>query len=257
MDHDLTPHLSDRAAQIMKLFKQHGHDTSKMLAANPQITLQDVDDVTMELIGAIGLFEGKPEPAKRRRHRARKSGGAYQLKITLRGSKPPIWRRVLVPGALTLAQLHDVVQTAMGWCDGHLHGFEIDGEAYAPTEMDGYELENGELDESKYRLCDVVPDEKAKFRYEYDFGDGWEHTIVVEKIVNDVGKAGPIRCLTGKGRCPPEDCGGIWGYYQLLSVLADPKHEDYESMIEWTGGPIDPADFDAEQVNEALARSGV
>ena len=188
-------------------------------------------------------------------------GNVYQLKITLTGIRPPIWRRVLVPSTITLAKLHQVIQVVMDWEDDHLHDFTVgsrrDGVRYAPrTDPMGFALDFDDLDskdEARARLSTVAPEVKAKITYLYDFGDSWEHTILVEKILpQEAAKFRPI-CVDGKRAGPPEDCGGVWGYAELLEILADPAHEDYEERLEWLGEPIDPEAFDLEQVNRELA----
>jgi len=204
----------------------------------------------------------------------------YQVRITLNDSKPPIWRRVAAPSDITLGELHEVIQIAMGWTDSHLHQFveyrnpnrptckeiqTLPRKALdeltrtpryfvtkvtpwgAPTEMEGE-------DEDAVTLAEVCPKVKSKLIYEYDFGDSWEHTIEVQKIVEpEPGTKYPV-CLAGKKACPPEDCGGVWGYYRLLETIANPKHEDHEDMLEWLGGEFDPDAFDLEEVNAILAQ---
>lgn len=178
------------------------------------------------------------------------SSAIYQLKVTLKGLRPPIWRRLQVPSDFTLGQLHDVLQIAMGWTDSHLHQFIIGRTYYSQPD---YELEGVE-DENKVRLDRVARAEKAKFVYEYDFGDSWQHDIVVEKILpREEGVRYPI-CIAGKRAGPPEDCGGIWGYADLLEIIQDPEHEEYEDMMEWLGGELDPEAFDLEEVNRKLRR---
>jgi hypothetical protein len=182
-DDDITLHLSPRVASILALFARHGHDMDKLIAAHPEITPSDVAEVTMELAGTMFFGAEKPRGTKRRKAKKDDSSGQYQIKITLRGSKPPIWRRVVIPGESTLGRLHDVIQRSMGWDDGHLHMFEIDGERFTCSGQYGFDPESGELDESDYRLCDVLNREKVKFRYDYDFGDSWQHVLRVEKII--------------------------------------------------------------------------
>ncbi|HZZ42714.1 MAG TPA: plasmid pRiA4b ORF-3 family protein [Tepidisphaeraceae bacterium] len=252
MEDNLAPFLSPMARKLLVLFKQYDHDFDKLLAANPQISRAQIDQVTREVMSAMELVMGKPAPAKKWRRKAKGPANAYQIKMTLCGSKPPIWRRVVVPGDLTLEQLHQVIQMAMGWQECHLHQFEIGGETYTGIDED-YTPENGELDDSQYRLCDVIDREKTKFQYEYDFGDGWDHTMVVEKIIPAAENPKSMVCLAGKGRCPPEDCGGIWGYYRLLEILEDPSHEEHKDMMEWAGGKIDPTEFDADEVSSLLS----
>jgi hypothetical protein len=181
------------------------------------------------------------------------SSTLYELKMTLRGSEPPIWRRLQVPGSIKLDRLHEVFQVAMGWTDSHLHQFVDPPMVYSvPSEEDYPGVER--LDERRFRLADLAQHEKASFLYEYDFGDGWGHDVLVEKIVS----AGPEKkravCLAGEKACPPEDCGGIWGYYELLEALNNPKHESHQEMLDWLGEPFDPGRFDPEEVNAILRR---
>jgi hypothetical protein len=174
----------------------------------------------------------------------------YQIKISLIGAKPPIWRTVLVPSNLKLAAFHDVIQVAMGWTDSHLHQFIANKVFYGiPDDDFGMEIE----DESKYKLSQLLKKEKDTLIYEYDFGDSWEHKILLEKILPfDTKTVLPV-CIKGKRACPPEDCGGIWGYEELLATISNPKHPEHEDMLEWLGGEFDPEEFDLEEINEDLA----
>lgn len=175
----------------------------------------------------------------------------YQLKVALDDVKPPVWRRLLVAGETNLLTLHEIIQRAMGWQNYHLHMFTIAGQIYGDPEAD----EDGDLDtknETRCRLNQLGLGEKAKFRYEYDFGDGWEHTILVEKILQaEKGARYPI-CLTGKRACPPEDVGGVWGYENFLEAIANPKHKEHDEYLAWIGGSFDPEEFDLDEVNERL-----
>jgi len=185
------------------------------------------------------------------RRRKRTPSQIYQLKITLRGIRPPIWRRVQVPGDISLGKLHRIIQAVMGWDDYHLHQFEVDRTYYGPPspkdEFWGFEMKNEHL----ARLNRIAPREKDKFTYEYDFGDSWKHEILVEKILPPEEGVRYPRCIKGRRACPPEDCGGIWGYENLLEILRDPNHPEHESMLEWSG-EFDPEEFDLEAANEAL-----
>ena len=174
----------------------------------------------------------------------------YQIKITLVGAKPPIWRTVLVPGNMGLDTFHELIQVVMGWTDSHLHQFISDKKIYSVPD-DDFELETE--DESQYKLSELLTKEKDTLVYEYDFGDSWEHKILLEKILPFDGKTVLPVCIKGKRACPPEDCGGVWGYEELLETLADPKHPDYDDMLEWVGGEFDPEEFDLETINEDLA----
>ncbi len=174
----------------------------------------------------------------------------YQIKVTLRGIRPPIWRRLLVPGSLTLDRLHDTIQDAMGWKNCHLHHFIINDSFYSiPFEEDwGEPVE----DSRRYRLDKLGMSEKSKFMYEYDFGDSWMHEILVEKILPPDPKMVSPVCIKGKRACPPEDVGGVWGYANLLKVIKDPEHEEYEDMMEWVEEDFDPEEFDMDLVNGLL-----
>jgi len=178
----------------------------------------------------------------------------YQVKISLRGSKPNIWRRLLIPSDLLLADLHKTIQTSMGWMNSHLHQF-IKGRTYyrARVEEDDFWDELDNVDYKKIKISGLFKNEKDKIIYEYDFGDGWQHDILLEKILVDDGKIKFPVCLKGKMNCPPEDCGGIWGFKNMLQILQEPKHEEYDSYLEWLGGDYDPEEFDIEFVNELLA----
>jgi hypothetical protein len=177
-----------------------------------------------------------------------------QLKITLCHSKPPIWRRVVVRADMTLNRLHHVIQIAMDWTNSHLHQFRLGRVFYGipDREFDGYGFEM--LNEKQYTVADLAPEAKQKFIYEYDFGDSWEHEIRVEKVLPpDPAFKHPV-CLAGANQRPPEDCGGIPGYYNLLAILADPNTEEHEEMKEWVGGEWDPGRFDLEETNARLKR---
>ncbi len=177
------------------------------------------------------------------------TGSIYQLKITLERVRPPIWRRVQTSGNIFLPELHYLVQAAMGWQGGHLHTFHVDGDYYGERDQD---FDDTMLDERKVMLAHIAPAEKSKFRYEYDFGDDWRHLIVVEKILTvDTAQTYPV-CVAGKRACPPEDCGGPWGYAEFLEALAIPEHEQNKELSEWIGGAFDPEAFDIAAVNARL-----
>ncbi len=174
----------------------------------------------------------------------------YRLRIDLQGIKPPIWRRIEVPDC-SLAELHDLIQAAMGWTDSYLHQLEIKGIRYSiPNEFDD---DFGVRDSTNVWLSDVVRRPKANLSYKYDFGDNWTHAIVVEAIEPAEPSITYPRCVAGKRACLPEDCGGIWGYAELLEIVADPNHRGYEERMEWCRS-IDPEHFRAEECTSQMVR---
>lgn len=180
----------------------------------------------------------------------------HQIKIVLLGTRPPIWRRVLVPADFTLAELHNVVQAAMGWEDDHLHEFRIGGLRFGVTDPNDA-LMGGPtcINEDNARLADVLNKRGPKAKYIYDFGDSWEHALTLEKIsvlVPEPGAPYPL-CVSGKRHCPPEDSGGVSGFYNKLEALADPNHEEHEEIQEWMGN-FDPEAFSIDAVNQKLRK---
>jgi len=174
----------------------------------------------------------------------------YQIKVTLKGSKPPIWRRIQVPCNITLAELHRILQAVMGWWDYHLHQFIVGRTYYGVPHPDYYDYMEMR-DENQVRLNQIA-DEGSKFVYEYDFGDSWEHVLLVEKVLEpEPDRQYPV-CIKGKRACPPEDVGGIWGYYSFLEAIQNPDHPEHEDYLEWVGGEFDPEAFDLDEVNAAL-----
>jgi len=177
----------------------------------------------------------------------------YQVKISLKGSKPNIWRKLLIPSDMLLSDFHRVIQSTMGWTNSHLHQFIKNRTCYTARQKDDDSWDDWDnIDYKKMKVSDLLKKEKEKIVYEYDFGDGWQHDIVLEQVIPDDGKLKYPVCLKGKMNCPPEDCGGVWGYYAMLEILEQPDHEEYESYLEWLGGDFDPREFDIEYVNELL-----
>lgn len=181
-------------------------------------------------------------------------GQVYQFKITLVETQPPVWRRIQVPDC-TLGDLHEVIQTVMGWQHSHMHQFIINGEYYGEAALEEMDLGMEMKDEDGILLSQIVKGGKnARFVYEYDFGDGWQHSIQFERVVEREPKAIYPRCVEGARACPPEDVGGVWGYADFLQAMADPKHENHLEMKEWIGGKFDPEKFSADKVNRELRR---
>lgn len=184
----------------------------------------------------------------------RTSGGSiYRFKVSIKDIRPPVWRRIEVPAEVTLAGLHDVLQTAVGWTDSHLHQFDIGGTLFGRPDPDDRDWGLSVRDERRVRLRDVVGVRVKRFRYEYDFGDGWEHQIAVEGILAAEPGVDYPRCTAGRRACPPEDCGGPWGYVELLAAVGDPDHSEHREMREWLHEGFDPDVFDLDSVNASLA----
>jgi pRiA4b ORF-3-like protein len=227
----------------------NGRDVRRTLAVLGRLGAVTLTEDFAELteIGRCGTrrMRGEPEPGDR----------VHRITITLAEvAEPRVWRRLLIPAAMPLSQLHGVIQTAMGWHDHHLHSF-TDGRRT-------YGLPDPELqftDERSVRFGDLVVD-GGLIGYTYDFGDDWEHEIVVEAVgVAKLGERYPW-CVGGEGACPPEDCGGPPGYEHLREILADPSDEEHHDMVKWLGldhaSEFDPAAFDIEAVNRGLVAVG-
>ncbi len=195
---------------------------------------------------------GQPRRTKGPRPTSLNRPVAYQLKITLADIQPPIWRRVLVPGPLTRDRLHHVIQQLMGWTDAHLHEFVIGSQRYGMPDPDA--TISTVLPDRRVRLQDVALPPDGRFVYRYDFGDNWELEVVVEQILPaDPHGRGSV-CLGGARHGPPEDCGGLGGYAELLAALRDPSHPGHQEMLTWVGGRFDPKDIDVDAINRALKK---
>lgn len=157
-----------------------------------------------------------------------------------------------MPADCTLGDLHVVLQIAMGWGDSHMHQFVVDGTNYAASE---FQLEETR-DEDDLRLADIACKAKTRLRYDYDFGDNWEHEILVEKLLDqELGATCPV-CVAGEGAGPPEDVGGVWGYTDMLEAIADKSHPRHDEFMEWVAPDYDPTAFDLDAVNHKLAKLG-
>ncbi|HEY6871643.1 MAG TPA: plasmid pRiA4b ORF-3 family protein [Geobacteraceae bacterium] len=176
----------------------------------------------------------------------------YQLKITLLNIEPKIYRIVQVPSAITLRNLHKVIQKVMAWENCHLYQFVKGHVSYAPQSTE-FSFSQG-LSDRSVPLCDLLLKARNKLIYEYDFGDGWLHEVLLQKIIPaEEGVRYPV-CIEGKFAAPPEDSGGPPGYCDLLEALGDPAHEGHEDAVSWLGDDFDPELFDLEQVNRQLRR---
>lgn len=216
-------------------------------------------------LGSVGSVGSRRPPgsASGRSDRDRRGRGGpslgtrtvHRLKVTLEGIRPPVWRRLLVPSDVTLADLHRILQMSFGWYGGHLHEFEIGGARFAAVEDDlggfGFDIELETIDEASVALAEVLG-EGGRGLYTYDFGDDWRHRIVVEAAELREPGADYPQCVTGRRSGPPEDVGGPWGYREFLIALDDPGHPDHELYVEWAGGDWDPGEFDRDLLDAEL-----
>jgi len=191
-----------------------------------------------------------PKQLMQKGHAADKAGSIYQFKVTLNESHPPIWRRIQVPDC-SLGELHEVLQVVMDWGNCHLHQFIVNGRCFGQATHDDLDMEVE--DEDGIRLRDIYTGKNTpRIVYEYDFGDGWQHEMVLEKIQEAEPMVKYPRCLEGARACPPEDVGGIWGYAEFLEAISDPNHEDQDDLLDWVGGEFDPEKFSVDEVNREL-----
>ncbi len=174
-----------------------------------------------------------------------------QFTITLLDIEPAIWRRIQVPETYSFWDLHVAIQDAMGWLDCHLHGFEVIDPSAGQTVQLGIPDEDG-WDEMlpgwKHKIADFFRQEHDRARYIYDFGDGWDHAVVMEKRLPAQPRRRYPVCTAGARRCPHEDCGGVWGYQELLEAIDDVNHQRHGELLEWVGGTFDSEAFDPKAV---------
>lgn len=174
----------------------------------------------------------------------------YELHVELEDIEPIIWRRILVPAKITLPKLHDLLQLVMGWTDSHLHSFEIGDRTFG---MDGTDLEElNMLNEKRYTLDAALGDSIREFVYDYDFGDSWRHRIKVTPVTKPKTDWSYPLCIAGARTAPPDDVGGVPGYFKFLSAIKNPKHEEHARMLQWIGGAFDPEGFDLNEINRTL-----
>ena len=213
----------------------------------------------VSLGGISGLYryaDPRPKLLRKRRTRAR-----YVVRVDLDGARPPIWRRLALASDMTLDALHDVLQTTMGWEDAHLHHFLMgpDAKDHRMTPfLNDDNVDGGEtgIYEGDVQLDQVLAEPGHRLYYEYDFGDSWRHTIKLEKVELWTDGVPDAVCLTGRRACPPEDCGGLWGYAEILDALDGDLGDDPEwtqERLDWLPEDFDPAEFDAAEINRHLA----
>jgi hypothetical protein len=175
----------------------------------------------------------------------------FQLRIQLQEVVPTAWRRLLVPAGIHLPKLHDMFQASMGWTNSHLHSFMIGDQLYG---MHVEEWPDEELDEKDYTVYVALRGGVRRFSYEYDFGDSWEHEVVVENVTWPPLALKFGVCLDGQNACPPEDVGGPSGYAHFLEAIGDPLHEEHDDYLVWVGHKFDSEAFDLAAANATLQR---
>jgi hypothetical protein len=180
------------------------------------------------------------------------AGKIYQLRIQLQEVEPAVWRSVRVPAAITLTRLHKVFQIVMGWNDSHLHEFRIGAMRYSVPDPDF--PEQGVISDKRAVLQEVLKPSISQFSYLYDFGDGWEHDVLIESTSSTVENESALLCLAGANACPPDDVGGPYGYAEFVKAIANPKHKEHRRYLHWCGGAFDPKGFDLQSVNRDLRR---
>ncbi|MCL6582872.1 MAG: plasmid pRiA4b ORF-3 family protein [bacterium] len=173
----------------------------------------------------------------------------YQIKVTLIGIEPPIWRRIQIPNDISLKKLHEILQIVMGWSNSHLHQFVIGGKYFAEPDP---EYDPEVKNEKMVRLNQVISGVGERAIYEYDFGDNWEHELVIEKILPLSETVRYPICVAGQRACPPEDCGGIQGYKHFLEAIQNHDHPEHDEMLDWIGGDFDPEAFDLDEINRKI-----
>ena len=217
------------------------------LSKSPDDLLKEAEEEVLRFLPEPPVVKGIPA-----------SNTLYQLKVTLRHSGPAIWRRFVVPAEVPLAYLHDAFRAAFGWDNSHMHGFFHGRISYGPVayeDDDDFAMTGDfERDEAAIPLTEILRKPKDKFHYIYDFGDGWYHDIVLEKLIPNEEATAQIRCTDGKRAAPVDDCGGVGGFEYLIVAHADPKHEDYERALRWLGEDFDPERVDFEKINKRLAK---
>jgi Plasmid pRiA4b ORF-3-like protein len=221
-------------------------DTRRMVDA-----LFDLGALHEEPVGTLHLTPLAEQTARRGFGAAGPGDAIAQIKVTLLDVEPPVWRRVLVPCTIRLDRLDRVIQAAMGWTNSHLHMFVRGADHYGRPDLD-----LPMRDERIATLRDLAGGEGDRFTYEYDFGDGWDHEILLEKLIDaEQGDRYPA-CVAGEQACPPEDSGGAFGYMELVEIVATPGHPDHDALLRWLGiekgADFDPARFDLVEANRRL-----
>ena len=252
----------DETLRLLNDPEELEEETARDFATSLDRLQEVIQDLISRVEAKIASAEQPKEGGPRERRERDRFAKLFTLKVSLEDIHPPIWRRIRINGDATLEELHEIIQIVMGWEGYHLHGFTIAGSRYSPAAEDSGPADSmfapegmREEEESTVRIDEVLTRVKARGRYTYDFGDGWEHLIVVEKIDppdanGDASSATPV-CLAGKRAAPPEDCGGLPGYYRVLAALQGEGDSAPPELLEWIGD-FDPDRVDLEEINAAL-----
>lgn len=236
-------------------------------AAMSSMTQSEIKDMLQRVLAArippAGLFEQAPPPSRRRPRRS--DVVAYRVRVDLKGTRPPLWRRLELASDLFLNQVHEVIQVAFGWTDSHLHQFGSGPAHYGPeTEhyLCSFQVEEGDsgIPEEDVRLDEVLGEAGDKLFYDYDFGDGWEHVIRLEAVLPRKISEPKAVCVAGRRDGPAEDCGGVYAY-ELICAATDPGNPDHTDAVAELarsyGDSVDPGamrttPFDLNEINEML-----
>jgi hypothetical protein len=245
--------VTEAAEQMLRSGHPRAQDIAAQMTGRPVVAATRGSASARQIQPGRSGHSGVTGRSSGERRRPGSSTLVHQLKITLGGvSRPPVWRRVLVPADVPLGDLHEVIQQVMGWDDYHMHLFSMGGQEYGSPDP-----ELGHASDKNVRLSQLLTGPGDRLDYTYDFGDDWEHDIVLEEIRTAVPEETYPSCVAGKGACPPEDCGGAWGYAELKEILADPSHESHQDMLEWlgldAGQDFDPKKFSVAEVNARLS----
>jgi len=208
----------------------------------------------------ISVMSGMFHTAQGDKFMDTESLSVYYLRITLKDSNPSIWRDVLVPSNLTLEELHYVIQTVMGWDNCHLHQFIAEKMFYndnvdsdnSQSKVDSLEMEEHDRNERKYKISELLPEEKTSIIYEYDLGDSWTHQVELKKILPADAEVRQPRCVQGEQACPPEDCGGVWGYTDMLEAFQNAETSEKDEILTGFSEDFNPDFFDIDAVNRVL-----
>jgi hypothetical protein len=246
-------HLSlTRDAQPARTTHALSMDLGRMLVTIPGHDYQHPGEFAAQMLASYQPRSNPVAPSSGRRVPMKRPANLYELKVTLRDTRPPIWRRIRVRSDVALYELHTILQFVMGWRDGHMHQFVAKSKVFGKVDPEFPESEN----ERNVLLSQVLRKPKDSIVYKYDFGDGWEHSIVLERVLEaEPGGKYPY-VVDGKRACPPEDCGGTRGYEHLLNVLSNPRNPEHAEMVEWVGGSFNPEAFDRDEINHGFHGGG-